>query len=427
MDATIGAGLPTAAPAEPRTTFATGALAVPAIASLGAGAIHAAAMGVHNEHDQAVLTFAIAAAFQLAWGVVALTSNRKWIAIIGAVGNAALVGGWIMAKTSGIGFVDGLEEAESAQFADTVAAALAAVAVLGVLGSFTSLRSALANPLTVRALTLPIAVISVVAMVSAATGHTHAAGAHGHGDTAAMTDGHAHADPAAATDGHAHTAAGGGGGGNGGAPHGGHDTAVVKAFDPDEPIDLAGVEGVSPQQQAQAENLLAATLRDLPRWSDPAVAEAEGWHSIGDGVTGYEHYINLSLFSDGRILDPDYPESLVYQLDRASGKKQLVAAMFMLETGATLDDVPDFGGKLMQWHIHNNLCFTAGENPRVAGLTNDKGECPPGLAPGSQAPMVHVWIRSHECGPFAALEGVAGGQIKDGEKRWCDHAHGAGH
>jgi hypothetical protein len=39
--------------------------------------------------------------------------------------------------------------------------------------------------------------------------------------------------------------------------------------------------------------------------------------------------------------------------------------------------------------------------------------------------MIHVWIVPHECGPFAALEGVGAGQIKPGEERLCDHAHGA--
>jgi hypothetical protein len=39
--------------------------------------------------------------------------------------------------------------------------------------------------------------------------------------------------------------------------------------------------------------------------------------------------------------------------------------------------------------------------------------------------MIHVWIVPHRCGPFAALEGVGGGQIKAGEERLCDHAHGA--
>ena len=39
--------------------------------------------------------------------------------------------------------------------------------------------------------------------------------------------------------------------------------------------------------------------------------------------------------------------------------------------------------------------------------------------------MIHVWLTKHPCGPFAALDGVAGGQIKPGETRLCDTAHGS--
>ena len=39
--------------------------------------------------------------------------------------------------------------------------------------------------------------------------------------------------------------------------------------------------------------------------------------------------------------------------------------------------------------------------------------------------MIHVWIVPHECGPFAALEGVAAGQVTAGEEHLCDHAHGS--
>jgi hypothetical protein len=38
--------------------------------------------------------------------------------------------------------------------------------------------------------------------------------------------------------------------------------------------------------------------------------------------------------------------------------------------------------------------------------------------------MIHVWIVPQRCGPFSALEGVGGGQIKSGETRLCDHVHG---
>ena len=59
--------------------------------------------------------------------------------------------------------------------------------------------------------------------------------------------------------------------------------AATVAYDPTKPIDLSGVEGVTPEQQAYAENLVAMTLVHLPQWADPAVAEAAGFHSIGDG------------------------------------------------------------------------------------------------------------------------------------------------
>jgi hypothetical protein len=38
--------------------------------------------------------------------------------------------------------------------------------------------------------------------------------------------------------------------------------------------------------------------------------------------------------------------------------------------------------------------------------------------------MVHVWIVPQRCGPFAALEGIGGGQVKAGEVALCDHVHG---
>ncbi|MDQ1520861.1 MAG: hypothetical protein QOI55_1934, partial [Actinomycetota bacterium] len=193
-------------------------------------------------------------------------------------------------------------------------------------------------------------------------------------------------------------------------------------YDPTKPIDLGGVPGVTLEQQARAENLIATTLTRLPQWSDPKVAEAAGFRSIGDSFTGDEHYINTAYFNDGHVLDPDHPESLVYESD-GKGGKVLAAAMYMLAPGKTLAQVPDVGGKLTQWHIHNNLCFTS--EARVAGLTNAQGGCNAPLVKGPDMPMIHVWLRSNPCGPFAALEGVGGGQIAAGQTRLCDTAHGA--
>ncbi|CAN5730630.1 hypothetical protein BH24ACT5_BH24ACT5_24060 [soil metagenome] len=196
------------------------------------------------------------------------------------------------------------------------------------------------------------------------------------------------------------------------------------AYDPALPIDLSGTPGVTPQEQAFAENLIARTVVELPQWSDPAVAEAAGFHSIGDGATGHEHFIQWDWVDDDVVLDPDFPESLVYE-PQPDGSRVLVAAMYMLPPDVTLDDVPGWGGDLMQWHIHDDLCFTADAvAPRVAGLTNPDGTCTAPLVKLIEAPMIHVWIIPTPCGPFAALDGIGAGQIAAGETRLCDHDHG---
>jgi hypothetical protein len=204
-----------------------------------------------------------------------------------------------------------------------------------------------------------------------------------------------------------------------------HSSSSPKPYDPSLPIDLSGTPGVTPQQQAAAENLIAVTLVRLPKWSDYRDAEAAGFRSIGDAGTGHEHFIQWDWINDDVILDPDRPESLVFE-PQPDGSKKLVSAMYMLPDTTPLDQVPDIGGALMQWHIHDDLCFTQGDTPRVAGVTAVGGPCPAGLVKFRPSPMIHVWITPHPCGPFAALEGVGAGQIEAGEERLCDHAHGSG-
>ncbi len=427
-------------------------LVVAAMASLGAGAIHAAAIGVHSEHRQAVFAFTILAAAQLGFGAAVLVRRTTGLAVLGAVVNAAAVGGWVMAKSSGIAFVDGLEVAESVQWADGAAAGLAFVATVVAarvaLGGRDSV--AVASPGDAAAgsgaiegsggpgssrrwvfngVGAIVAIATLTAMVGAGS-HSHAGHGHG-GDNSEAASDHDHGDPG--TDHADHS--------DQGTDHAGHDTAAPasgdhadhgpaaaiapKEYDPAMPIDLGGVDGVTPEQQAKAENLVAITLIRLPQWADFRTAEAAGYHSIGDGVTGHEHFVNWDMIDDGEILNPDKPESLVY--DTTGGDRRLVSAMFMLPTGATLDSVPEVGGALTQWHIHDNLCFTSDKSaPRVAGITTSDGGCPAGLQKFTPVPMIHVWIEKNQCGPFAALEGVGAGQVKAGEEHLCDHEHGAG-
>jgi hypothetical protein len=648
----------------PSTTKWTDASQLAALTSIGAGAIHAAAIGIHAEHTTLSRLFVLVAAAQLVAGVIMLVRGGRATAGALVVINVGAVVAWVLTRTTGISWIEGLEEAEKPQFADTACAALGAVAAIAAV---VALRRGRTRPAGARlgGPAFAIGALTVVAMMyggthvhshgdghdasAAGEGHSHgdeaAADGDSHGDEAAAADGHSHsdgaaadghshadgaaADGAAAADGHSHNTAdaaawprpwdpaqpidfsgvpgvnvrqerraerlvartldvlpakfsdvgdlaalgyhsigdsatgyehylnygyigddhfldpnfpeslvyrvdgdqrtlasamfianempiddpqlvnyggrlmqwhvhlnlcwkvneqgvptvvavtddhggtcpegtfnaggenpmvhvwvlphecgpfaaleGHGAGqadaapgqrtdqcaaghGHGGAAHGHGAAAVTHPYDPKKPIDLGGVRGVTPRQQAFAENLVATNLTRLPQWSDPAVAEAAGFHSIQDGATGHEHYIQWDWINDDVWLDPDAPESLVYA-PQPDGSKKLVSAMYMLPDSTSLDEVPNWGGKLMQWHIHNDLCFTDDPvAPTVAGLRQANGDCPPPLVELAQSPMIHVWITPHPCGPFAALEGVGAGAIKPGEKRWCDHAHGS--
>jgi hypothetical protein len=381
----------------PATTALVG---LAAITSLGAGAIHAAAIGVHSEHRAAVLAFTAVAASQLAWGVLALVRGNRPVAVLGLLIGTGAIAGWALAKVSGIPFIAGLDEAEPIQTADGLAAGLALTSVLALGAASWTWRSArpgLRVPLPLMA--LGVAALTVFGMVTAGS-HAHAAGDdHGsHGSVAADHHGH----------------------GTGAADHDEDASAATVPYDPTKPIDLSGVEGVTPEQQATAENVIAVTLHGLPQWADPTYAEANGFHSIGDGFTGIEHFVNEANMDDDVILDPDVPESLVY--DTSGGARRLVAAMYMLQRGTPLEQAPDLGGDLMQWHTHDNLCYDA--DGKVRGITDASGACPAGLVKPVETPMIHVWLEPHPCGPFAALEGIGGGRIPDGDEVLCDHAHG---
>ena len=359
-----------------------------AIASLGAGAVHATAAGAHSDHRAAVVAFVVVAVAQIAWGALAILQPGRAVGLAGAAVNAAAFGGWLLAKTSGIGFVTGLDAPEGAQFADTLAAGLALVAVVGAVADVVRPRS-----VAPRHRPALMAVAAVATTVLVATGMV-ATGGHDHGEASA----HEHADVA----------------------------APPRPYDATLPVDLGGIPGVTAGQQAEAEALVTETLEKLPQFADVAVAEARGYRSIGDALSGWEHLIRWDLIDDGVLLDPDRPESLVYAVDPTTQRRTLVAAMFMAASDATLDEVPDIGGALIQWHIHDDLCYRGQPGDwKLAAYALPPAPCPAGTERRTVNPMMHVWITPHECGPFASLEGVGAGQIAAGEERACDHAHGA--
>lgn len=355
---------------------------LPGLFSLGAGFVHALAAGTHTEHTQAALAIAMLAVLQCGVGVIAMSNaNRLWSVPVIVV-NAVAIGGWIVTRVSGISFIDGLESSESVQAADALCASLAALAILG---------SLLGQRVKVLHLTPAIGGVMVLALVVPASLAT-ADHQHDHGDS--------HSETTTAN--------------------------WPRPYFPSIGIDIAGVEGVTPEQEARASTLITETQNNLVRWADYKTALAEGWFSIGDGETGYEHFVNGRALNDGRFLDSTIPESIVYKV--YGDKRILVSAMYMAEGEPDIDapELTEFAGPLFQWHVHNDLCWKGLGD--VAGVVDENGQCPPGsmLRP-VQKPMIHVWIVPHPCGPFAAVEGLAEGQAAVEDSLRVDicgsHAH----
>jgi hypothetical protein len=411
---------PSGAPREWTVHVSIGVMQLAGLASIGAGAIHAGAVGLHAEYTTLARAFVAVALAQLAVGLLALVKGGRLAAVATALVNAGAVAAWGASRLWGIEWIDGLEVAEDPRFADTACAALGAVAAIAATVALARRRTAV----TAVRLGLPAAAVGTITLAAMLVGAQHT---HSHSDAEAAPSG---AASPVATDGHDH-----GEDEDGAASASGPGAPVAavdwpRAWDPEQPIDLSGVEGVTPEQELRATALLQHTLRDLPAFADVDSLGARGYRSIGDSSTGYEHYINYSLINDDVILDPTQPESLVFRVD--GDERTLVSAMFIVGQRAIDDpELVDYGGRLMQWHVHQNLCWTGGDDgPRVVGVTDADGNCPAGsVNAGGENPMVHVWIAAHECGPFAALEGHGAGQAEPGAARTdqCAHDDGSEH
>src|SRR5262245_31328792 len=161
-------------PPRARRAPVPGVLRVAAVALLVAGVVHATAAASHAEDQALAVVFALTAAVQLGWGAIALVRSGWAVSLTGVALNGAAVAGWALAKTTGIGFVAGLETAEGPGFADTLAAALAALAVILAL-------AALARPGTWAARPHPTLVgVAGIAALALVLPGVVSAGRHSH-------------------------------------------------------------------------------------------------------------------------------------------------------------------------------------------------------------------------------------------------------
>lgn len=224
--------------------------------------------------------------------------------------------------------------------------------------------------------------------------HDHAAAA----DDAA----HDHTSDAATSSadaGHQHSVASNNSSGSSATGEHTHDPSTPSA-EPTGPIVSVNDPRLSPTQQAAASNLLTASRSTIASLPNTSALTAAGYVSVGDSSGGLQHWVNDSYMHDGRELDPNHIESFV--VNASSGRT--VGAMYTLEPGKTMANVPNIAGELTTWHVHQTICFSNTQIWHfVTFATNNS--CPNGSTPRAVPPMMHVWSDDPPCGPFVGTEG----------------------
>ncbi len=181
--------------------------------------------------------------------------------------------------------------------------------------------------------------------------------------------------------------------------------------DPPDPTPEPGFDpSWTPEQVAFAQALIVDTETQLERYANVGVLPLLGYQWIfdGKGVDEYQHWINLGRIVDADRLNPARPESLV--LRNTADGPVVEAAMYMLDLGFHMGNIPADIAWLPGWHIHDNLCF--GPNYELYGVTVD-GVCERGNVLPTP-PMIHVWRVDTRCGRFAGVDEFG---------LQCDHHH----
>ena len=148
------------------------------------------------------------------------------------------------------------------------------------------------------------------------------------------------------------------------------------------------------EQQRAADALAAQTRAATERYLDLDVALADGYqHSFK--ATGTDVHLDHPLHKiDGRTLDPNRPEQLVYAIE--GGRATLLGVVYVVETAGRPG--PEPGGPITRWHAHNACVALA---PIGLGVVSPYGNCPAfSLAIGTPE-MMHVWTVENPGGPFA--------------------------
>jgi hypothetical protein len=152
-------------------------------------------------------------------------------------------------------------------------------------------------------------------------------------------------------------------------------------------------------QRAAADRLLQQSRASMARYADVAVAKAAGYKVIHNANDKLLHYGNPAYMRDGRTLDPQRMESLLYV--HLNSGDLLVGGMYTVPRGVA---GPRIGGSLTPWHAHDDLCL---DPVKGIAITQTAEGCPAGSAVGVTGEMMHVWAIDYPGGPFAELDAAS--------------------
>jgi hypothetical protein len=139
--------LVTAARRADRRAVWVSAITAAGVFSVGAGAIHASAtsyqMGVSALYG---LTFVAFAVGQIGWGLLAAAVPSRPMAVVGAVGNAAVFATWVITRIAGVPSGPLAGAPLPAGFADSVATTLEGLAVVAALAALATWHRGARSP-----------------------------------------------------------------------------------------------------------------------------------------------------------------------------------------------------------------------------------------------------------------------------------------
>lgn len=163
---------------------------------------------------------------------------------------------------------------------------------------------------------------------------------------------------------------------------------------------LAPVAAASDDERARAEALWKASAANAERWRDPAAAARAGFRFRDRDEPGpgrpvrFLHVPNPTWRTDGRVLDPAHPETLVYWTGPGE-RLTLVGVMYTAARGA---HGPTVGGPITRWHDHES-CRDPATQAKLGRPVD--GACPQGQVYRRSVEMMHVWFTDDLATAFA--------------------------